>query len=106
MSEQPMIRDPRTRNCNSQSGQVKQPRRSQLNMRFLTVSSRLILRSPLSLYRTSTATAIGLVVDGARMPVYLIAQTGDLVGIRVLAVVSAFLGAAMLWRGLAAQRPI
>jgi uncharacterized membrane protein YfcA len=28
----------------------------------------------------ATATAIGLVVDGARMPVYLIAQAGDLAG--------------------------
>ena len=78
----------------------------------------------------ATATAIGLVVDGARMPVYLVTHGQELAGIvrwiavatvgvivgtvlgsraltripdvwfhRVLALVLATLGAAMLWRG-------
>ena len=77
----------------------------------------------------ATATAIGLVVDGARMPVYLMTQAGELAEIvswialatigvtlgtvlgsralaripeawfhRVLALVLALLGGAMLWR--------
>ena len=82
----------------------------------------------------ATATAIGLVVDGARMPVYLMMQGRELAGIatwialatlgvtvgtvlgsralaripevwfhRVLALVLALLGGAMLWRGLQAD---
>jgi uncharacterized membrane protein YfcA len=82
----------------------------------------------------ATATAIGLVVDGARMPVYLMMQARELaeiatwialgtVGVtvgtvlgsralaripeawfhRVLAIVLALLGGAMLWRAVAAD---
>jgi uncharacterized membrane protein YfcA len=85
----------------------------------------------------ATATAIGLVVDGARMPVYLMTQARDLSGMvmwialatlgvavgtmlgnrvlaripemwfhRVLAIVLALLGTAMLWRVFNPSRPM
>jgi uncharacterized membrane protein YfcA len=85
----------------------------------------------------ATATAIGLVVDGARMPVYLMTQARDLSGMvmwialatlgvavgtmlgnrvlaripemwfhRVLTIVLALLGTAMLWRVFNPSRPM